>query len=62
MVAYQGRRNDDSKFVIDTLKKAKKKRNIKGILLHIDQGFKYTSHQYNTLLKKYKMQSSMSRK
>ncbi|WP_236695058.1 IS3 family transposase, partial [Peribacillus butanolivorans] len=62
IVSYQVSRRNDLKLVIDTIKKAKKKRNVKGILLHSDQGYQYTSHQYNNLLKKYKMQSSMSRK
>jgi transposase InsO family protein len=62
IVAYQISRRNDLKLVIDTLKKAKKKRNVKGILLHSDQGFQYTSRQYNNLLKKYQMKASMSRK
>ncbi|MDR4287281.1 DDE-type integrase/transposase/recombinase, partial [Bacillus thuringiensis] len=48
--------------VIDTLNKAKKQRNVQGILLHSDQGFQYTSRQYNDFLKKHKMKASMSRK
>lgn len=62
IIAYQISRRNDLKLVIDTLKKAKKKRNVQGILLHSDQGFQYTSRQYNNLLKKYKMIASMSRK
>ncbi|MFS0639256.1 IS3 family transposase, partial [Mesobacillus foraminis] len=62
IVSYHVSRRNDLKLVIDTLKKAKKKRNVKGILLHSDQGHQYTSHQYNKLLRKYKMQPSMSRK
>lgn len=62
IVSYHVSRRNDLKLVIDTLKKAKKKRNVKGILLHSDQGYQYTSRQYNKLLKKYKMQPSMSRK
>ena len=44
-------RRNDIKLVIDTLKKAIKKRNVKGVLLHSDQGFQYTSRQYNNYLK-----------
>ncbi|MBT2756819.1 IS3 family transposase [Mesobacillus foraminis] len=62
IISYHVSRRNDLKLVIDTLKKAKKKRNVKGILLHSDQGYQYTSHQYNKLLRKYKMQPSMSRK
>ncbi|WP_420535076.1 hypothetical protein [Brevibacillus formosus] len=43
-------RRNDLKRVIDTLKKAKKKRNVRGILLHSDQGFQYTSRPYNNLI------------
>nr|WP_242061807.1 IS3 family transposase [Cytobacillus firmus] len=62
IVAYHVSRRNDLKLVIDTLKKAKKKRNVKGILLHSYQGFQYTSRQYNNLIKKYQMKASMSRK
>ncbi|MCY7784987.1 MULTISPECIES: IS3 family transposase [unclassified Bacillus (in: firmicutes)] len=62
IVAYQISRRNDLKLVIDTLKKAKKKRNVKGVLLHSDQGFQYTSRLYHKLLKKYQMKASMSRK
>jgi transposase InsO family protein len=62
VVAYQISRRNDLKLVIDTLKKAKKKRNVKGVLLHSDQGFQYTSRKYNQLLEKYQMKASMSRK
>ncbi|MBK5450521.1 IS3 family transposase [Bacillus sp. TH22] len=51
IVAYETSRRNDLKLVLDTLKKAKKKRNVKGILLHSDQGSQYTSRQYNQLLK-----------
>ncbi|MBU5265549.1 DDE-type integrase/transposase/recombinase [Virgibacillus proomii] len=43
IVAYQVSRRNDLKLVMDTLKKTKKKRNVKGILLHSDQGIQYTS-------------------
>lgn len=62
IVAYQLGRRNDLKLVIDTFKKARKKRNVKGVLIHSDQGFQYTSRQYNQLLKKYQMKASMSRK
>ncbi|PIE91829.1 DDE-type integrase/transposase/recombinase [Bacillus fungorum] len=55
-------RRNDLKLVLDTLKKERKKRNVKGLLLHGNQGFQYTSRQYNQLLKKYQMKASMSRK
>lgn len=62
IVAYETSRRNDLKLVLDTLKKAKKKRNVKGILLHSNQGSQYTSRQYNQLLKKDPMKASMSRR
>ncbi|MDA2190720.1 IS3 family transposase [Bacillus cereus] len=62
IVAYETSRRNDLKLVLDTLKKAKKKRNVKGILLHSDQGSQYTSRHYNQLLTKYQMKASMSRR
>ena len=52
IIFYQVSRRNDLKLVIVTIKKAKKKRNVKGILLHCDQGYQYTSHQYNNLFEK----------
>jgi putative transposase len=62
IVAYHISQRNDIKLVIDTLKKAIKKRNVNGLLLHSDQGFQYTSRQYNNLLKRYNIKASMSRK
>ncbi|USK84492.1 IS3 family transposase [Peribacillus asahii] len=62
VVAYQISRRNDYKLVLDTLKKAIKGRNVKGFLLHSDQGYQYTSHNYNQLLTRNKMKASMSRK
>lgn len=62
IVSYHISRRNDLKLVIETLKKARKKRNVQGILLHSDQGFQYTSRYYNKLLKRYQMKVSMSRK
>nr|WP_156510178.1 IS3 family transposase [Paenibacillus macquariensis] len=62
IVAYQISRKNDLKLVFDTVKKARKQQNTKGVLLHSDQGFQYTSRQYSQLLKRYSIQASMSRK
>ncbi|MGM7683295.1 IS3 family transposase [Cytobacillus sp. Hm23] len=62
VVSYQISKKNDYKLVMDTLHKAVKKRNVQGTLLHSDQGYQYTSHNYNQLLKKYNMKVSMSRK
>jgi len=62
IVCYHISRRNDLKLVIDTLKKARKKRDVRGILLHSDRGFQYTSRQYNRLIQKYDIKASMSRK
>ncbi|MDM5185969.1 IS3 family transposase [Bacillus sp. DX4.1] len=62
IVAYQVSESNNLKLVIDTVNKALRKRNVHGTVLHSDQGYQYTSKKYNLLLKKYKMNVSMSRK
>lgn len=53
IVSYQISNRNDLKLVIDTLRKAKIKHDVTGILLHSDQGYQYTSRLYSQLLKKY---------
>ncbi|HDR6315557.1 TPA: DDE-type integrase/transposase/recombinase [Bacillus thuringiensis] len=62
LFTYEISRRNDLKLVLDTHKKTRKKRNVKRIILHSDQGFQYTSRQYNQLLKKYQIKASISRK
>jgi transposase InsO family protein len=62
VVAYKISKRNDLKLVTDTVKAAIKKRNVNGVLLHGDQGFQYTSKQYNQLLQRYNITASMSRK
>lgn len=62
IVAYHISRRNDLKLVFDTVKKARKGRDTRGILLHSDQGFQYTSRQYSKLIKRYGIEASMSRK
>lgn len=64
IVAYQISGRNDLKLVQDTLQAAirKQKKKVHGILIHSDQGFQYTSQQYQTLLTRYGMTASMSRK
>jgi putative transposase len=62
IVAYKISNRNDLKLVIDTIKLAKKKQDVRGITLHSDQGFQYTSRQYHKLLKRSKITPSMSRK
>lgn len=64
IVAYRISDRNDLRLVRDTLIAAirKQKKKVYGILIHSDQGFQYTSKAYQTLLQRYGMQSSMSRK
>ncbi|KMY42801.1 integrase [Peribacillus loiseleuriae] len=62
IISYKISERNDLKLVADTVKEAIKKREVKGLLLHSDQGFQYTSIRYNKLLKRCNMKQSMSRK
>jgi transposase InsO family protein len=65
VVSYHISERNDLNLVLNTLKKAinaTKKREVKGLLLHSDQGFQYTSKRYNQTLKRYNIRISMSRK
>ncbi|KQL45974.1 integrase [Brevibacillus choshinensis] len=62
VVAYKLSKRNDLRLVLDTVKKAIRKRKTRGILLHSDRGFQYTSRAYNFLLKRHGIQASMSRK
>lgn len=62
IVAYKISNRNDLKLVIDTIKQAKKRQDVRGITLHSDQGFQYTSRYYHNLLKRSKITPSMSRK
>ncbi|PFM80690.1 hypothetical protein COJ46_10810 [Bacillus sp. AFS077874] len=62
IVSYQISERNDIKPVLDTVKKAIKKRDVSELLLHSNQGFQYTSKRYNLTLKRYNRKISMSRK
>ena len=64
IVAYKISARNDIKLVRDNIVAAIRgqKKKVHGILIHSDQGFQYTSHQYQTLLQQYGMTASMSRK
>lgn len=62
VIAYKISTRNDLRLVLDTVKKAIHKRKTRGILLHSDRGFQYTSKQYAVLLKRHGIQASMSRK
>lgn len=62
VVAYKIGSRNDLPLVLDTVKQAVEKRVVKGVLLHSDQGFQYTSRGYNRLLEQHQIKVSMSRK
>jgi len=62
VIAYKLSTRNDIRLVLDTVKKAIHKRKTRGILLHSDRGFQYTSKQYNILLHRHGIKPSMSAK
>lgn len=62
VISHQISHLNDLNLVLHTIKKAAKKRDVRGTLLHSDQGSQYTSRQYHKLLKEYGIIPSMSRK
>ena len=63
VVAYQISKRNDIKLVIDTLNEAiSKRKDVYGLILHSDQGFQYTSHEYKAICESVGIQISMSRK
>ena len=63
VVAYQISKSNDIKIVTDTLNKAlEKEKDVYGLILHSDQGFQYTSHEYKAICASRGISISMSRK
>lgn len=63
VVAYKISRFNNLQFVIETLNEAiQKEGNIKGLIIHSDQGSQYTSNQYKEICLANGIQISMSRK
>ena len=60
VVAYHTGTEQTINLVTETVKKAKREV-ANGLILHSDQGFAYTSHPYNVLIKEYSILPSMSR-
>lgn len=61
IIAYNLSSKGDVNLVLDTVKKAAKKRNVQGPLIHSDRGSLYTSKKYHQLIQSYNMKVSMSR-
>ena len=63
IVAYKTGTKQNINLVLSTIRAAKKKEKVTGILhLHSDQGFQYTSQAYYSLTKSYHITPSMSSK
>lgn len=62
IVAWKVSARNDLKLVMDTVEELQTKRDLQGALLHSDQGFQYTSRQYNQQLEKLGVTGSHSRK
>ena len=63
VVAYQISKLNDIKLVIDTLNKALEiEKDVHGLILHSDQGYQYTSHEYKAVCVSNAITISMSRK
>ena len=63
VVSYKISKNNDNKLVMDTLNKAlDKEKDVRGLIIHSDQGFQYTSYEYKAVCESNGIQISMSRK
>jgi adenylate kinase family enzyme len=63
VVSYKISNRNDNKLVINTLNEAiKKRQDVKGLIIHSDQGFQYTSYQYKKICESNGITISMSRK
>ena len=63
VVAYKISKFNNNKLVIDTLNEAiTKRKDVRGLILHSDQGFQYTSFEYKAICSSNGITISMSRK
>ena len=63
IIAYKISKHIDNKLVIDTLNEAiHKQKDVSGVILHSDQGFQYTSNEYNAICEANGIIISMSPK
>lgn len=63
VVAYKISKFNNIPLVVDTLNEAiAKRKDVKGTIIHSDQGFQYTSYEYKAICESNGIQISMSRK
>jgi putative transposase len=62
IVAWKVSKRNDLALVIDTVEELQRTRNVNQSILHSDQGFQYTSKQYNRWIEAYGIIGSHSRK
>lgn len=63
VVAYIISKYNDLNIVMDTVNQAfSREKDVHGLIIHSDQGFQYTSHQYKVICHSKGVQISMSRK
>jgi transposase InsO family protein len=62
VVEYKVSKSSDASLSVDVIKALKNKRNVKGSIIHSDQGIHYTNNEYAGLLKELGIHQSMSRK
>ncbi|KUO73925.1 MAG: hypothetical protein APF81_00010 [Desulfosporosinus sp. BRH_c37] len=62
IVAYHLSDQNDTDLVLQTLEKALEKGDVRGVLLHSDQGHQYTSNLYHDVLQSHQIIRSMSRR
>ena len=63
VISYKISKFNDNKIVIDTLNDAlTKRKDVRNLIIHSDQGFQYTSYEYKAICKSNGIQISMSRK
>lgn len=62
VVSWKISKRNDNELVLDTIEMLAQKRDVRGTILHSDQGFQYTSHAYNKRLLDLGIIGSHSRK
>lgn len=63
VIAYVISKSNDLKLVLDTMNAAfDKEKDVNGLIIHSDQGFQYTSHQYKVVCHSKGVQISMNKK